>query len=160
MNNINYYISIRNILNDFNNNDIKETENNIKMESSHDEIISRLKILGKIQKGDKINVKKLQIQNEGILTSFYRTFITQDTRANTLVFIKSVINRSFELVSMFNKSDRESDIKFCQNMIDDLKASQIGIKNLEHTYITDIKFVCDLQTINENISIKLIDFEK
>ena len=39
------------------------------------EVISRLKFIGKVQKGEKINVKYMFIQPEGIITRISRTII-------------------------------------------------------------------------------------
>ena len=62
------------------------------------EVISCLKFIGKIQKGDKINVKHMYVQQDGILTQFMRTFLSQDNRRCTLSFIRNNIKSIFEII--------------------------------------------------------------
>ena len=59
---------------------------NINNMESDKEVISRLKFIGKIQKGEKINVKYMFVQPKGIATRISRTIINQDNRNNTLNF--------------------------------------------------------------------------
>ena len=49
-----------------------------------DDIIPRIKFIGKIQKGEKINVKHMNIQQDSIMNKIIRSFIHTDTRANTI----------------------------------------------------------------------------
>ena len=58
---------------------------------SNQELISTLKFIGSIKKGEKINTKKLYIQQEGFLTSFSRTLLNQDNRWNTKNLIEHTI---------------------------------------------------------------------
>ena len=51
---------------------------------SDKEVISRLKFIGKVQKGEKINVKYMFIQPEGIATKISRSLINHCNRQNTL----------------------------------------------------------------------------
>jgi hypothetical protein len=48
----------------------------------------------------------------------------------------------------------------CNNLIDDLKKSKSGIVNLKDTYVEDIKFCCDLETLLQMIDAKLIEYNK
>ena len=40
-----------------------------------EDIIPRIKFIGKIQKGEKINVKHMNIQQDSLITKFTRSFI-------------------------------------------------------------------------------------
>lgn len=126
---------------------------------SNKEVISRLKFIGKIQKGEKINSRLMYVQQCGLITQFARTFL-QDNRCKTLTFIQDTITRSFELISCYDKSSKFSDIILCNKLIQDLKKSKVGIVNLKETYLDDIKFCCDLETLNEVIDAKLLEYEK
>ena len=57
---------------------------------SNKEVISKLKFIGKLQKGEKINVRMLYVQQDGIVTQFLRTFL-QDNRTKTLGFVQDTI---------------------------------------------------------------------
>lgn len=124
---------------------------------SDKEVISRLKFIGKVQKGEKINVKYMYVQPEGIVTRISRTLINQDNRQNTLNFVRKTINRTFEIITLYLMSEKESQKLICTNIIDDLKQSTVGLTNLKDTYLNDIKFTCDIDTLLQEINAKLIE---
>ena len=119
------------------------------------EVISRLKFIGKIQKGDKINVKYMFVQPEGVITSISRTVINQDNRNNTLNFVRNTIKQTFEIISKYIVSNNHSNILYCGNIIKDLKNSKSGLINIKDTYLSDIKFTCDIDTLLQEIDVKL-----
>lgn len=114
---------------------------------SDKEVISRLKFIGKIQKGEKINVKYMFVQPEGIITRLSRTLVNQCNRQNTLNFIRNTVKRSFEIITVYLDSDVESQIHICKHVIQDLELSKKGILNIKSTYIDDLKVCCDLDTL-------------
>ena len=120
------------------------------MDSSQ-ETISRLKFIGKINKGEKINTRHIYTQPYGIVTSISRMFLYQDNRGNTLNFCHTTITRSFELLISFDLSTKNSDKILYINLLKDLLQSIIGLVNLKYTYITDTKLCCDLDTLLECI---------
>ena len=124
----------------------------INMESNK-EIISRLKFIGKIQKGEKINVKYVYVQPEGIGTSISRTLLYPDNKGNTLKFVEEVISRSFKILE--NATNSHSDKVMCENLLEDLAQAIIGLNNLKETYTTNVKFCCDMDTQMQIIESKL-----
>lgn len=124
---------------------------------NHPEIISRLKFIGRLQKGDKINTRRMFVQSEGIVTKIVRTLIRQDNRLNTLSFVQETVRRSFDLLEIYNKSDDTKYKKLEENMIRDLQNSINGINNLKNTYCDDVKFCCDMDTLLQIILAKLGD---
>lgn len=136
----------------------KDTSNfNINIMESDKEVISRLKFIGKVQKGEKINVKYMFVQPEGIITKISRTCFNQDNRRNTLNFVRSTIMRTFEIISSYSLSPKDSRRHICENVIVDLKNVKNGLANLKDTYLSDIKFCCDMDTILQEIDAKLIE---
>jgi hypothetical protein len=125
---------------------------------SNKEVISRLKFIGKLQKGEKINVKLMYVQQDGIVTQMARTLL-QDNRSKTLSFIQDTVNRSFELIAFYDKTNKVSEQIMCKNLYEDLKKSKNGLVNLKDTYMEDIKFCCDLDTLLQLIDAKLSEFE-
>jgi hypothetical protein len=118
------------------------------------ETISRLKFIGKIEINDKIDLKNMSITHDGIITQLSRT-VFQDNRNKTLVFLQDTINKAFEILKCYDKSAKNSDKIMCLNIINDLKASRAGLLNLKETYITDIKFCCDIDVFLEMVNAKL-----
>jgi hypothetical protein len=118
------------------------------------ETISRLKFIGKIQIGDKINLKSMYMQTDSLITQLLRT-VFQDNRNKTLVFLQDTINKAFEILKCYDKSKKNSEKIMCMNVISDLKGVRQGLKNLKETYNTDIKFCCDIDVLLQLIEAKL-----
>jgi len=128
---------------------------------SNKETISRLKFIGKIQKSEKINVRYMIIQPEGFLTKISRSIFNQCNRVNTLNFIRTVISQTFEIIEDYSKANTTESNKYIRvNIITDLKQAKIGLINIKETYIYDSKFICDIDTVIEEIDAKMQVIEK
>jgi hypothetical protein len=125
----------------------------------NNDVISKLKFIGKIQKGDKINVRFMFVQSDGILTKISRSIINQDNRGNTLNFLQDTINKAFSIISNFEHLTGVADKVMCQNIATDLNLSKTGIHNLKDTYISDNKFCCDMDTLIQVIDARLAEIE-
>ena len=124
---------------------------------SDKEVISRLKFIGKLQKGEKINVKYMYVQQDGIFTSISRAIINQDNRRNTLNFVRNTVTKTFEIILRYTNSSKTSEQCICCNIIKDLSSVKNGLRNLKDTYLSDIKFCCDMDTLLQEIDAKLKD---
>ena len=132
-----------------------------RMDCNSQEIISRLKFIGTLKKGDKINTRHMYVQQSGIATSVSRTFLYQDCRSNALNFCNETIKRSFELLTTYERSSNAAENQMYINMIEDLKKAIIGIENLKKTYVDDNKFCCDMETLLQQIRARLnTEFDK
>lgn len=131
----------------------------IVMESAP-EILSRLKLLGHIQRGEKIGCRNMILQPDGWLTKITRTWIYPDNRTNTLKLLREIISRSFEILIHNLSSVRESDIMQCKHIIADLTKSQVGLNNLKNTYSDDVKFGCDIIILEQQIIARLSEIKK
>jgi exonuclease I len=118
------------------------------------ETISRLKFIGKIEINDKIDLKNMSIAHDGLLTQITRT-VFQDNRSKTLVFIQDTVSKAFEILRCYENSKKNHEKLMCVNVINDLKTSRAGLKNLKETYCNDIKFCCDIDVLLEMIDGKL-----
>ncbi len=125
------------------------------MDNNNQEIMSRLKFIGKLKKGEKINTSYMYVQPEGLLTSFSRTFLYQDNRANTLHFVNNTILRAFDILKVYERSCKESEKLLSNHIVNDLQNASIGLANLKLTYVNDTKFCCDMDTLLELIQAKL-----
>jgi hypothetical protein len=131
------------------------------MEDNSHEIISKLKFLGKIKKGEKINTRYMYVQPNGISTTFSRTFLYQDNRGNALNFVQETIYRAFELLISYDRLNT-NDPKYLigQHIVNDLDKATIGLQNLKFTYVSDTKFCCDMDTLLQLIVAKLQKYKK
>lgn len=126
---------------------------------SNQEIISRLKFIGRIKKGEKINTRHMYVQPDGLGTSFSRTFVYQDNRGNALNFVQETISRSFELLVTYERNDGKSNDTLYNNLTKDLMNAIVGLTNLKFTYINDVKFCCDMDTLLENVKARIANFK-
>ena len=127
---------------------------------SYQEIISRLKFIGKLKKGEKINTKQMYVQQEGLATTFSRTFWAQDNRINTINFIHETIKFSFELLNNYDRSDITPEKELAKHLVKDLRQVNQGLEKLKQTYILDTKFCCDIDTLMEDIKAKLVVYNE
>ena len=101
-----------------------------KMEDhNHREVLSRLKFISKIQTGEKINLRYMYIQNDGLITQFFRTLFP-DNRIKTFAFVTETVNKSFEILKFYGTSAKLSEQIMCRNLIYDLKESKNCLVNL------------------------------
>ena len=121
----------------------------------NDDTISKLKFIGKIQKGEKINVKHMFIQPEGLATKISRSFIHLDSRGNTLTLIKTTLNQSFTILYSLSSNSNFGGKSVCIHIIEDIKKSKEGIKNLKLTYSADLMLCCQLECLLQEIDAKL-----
>lgn len=121
------------------------------------EVISNLKFICKIKKGDKINTKFMYLQPDGIATKVSRSIINIDNRQNTLTFVQNTIKGVFELLEQYekNKTKEESEKAAFNLLVEDLEESRIGISHLRGTYCDDVKFCCDIDVLLQNIDVRL-----
>jgi hypothetical protein len=123
------------------------------METTH-EVITRLKFIGLIKKGEKISVKSLSVHQTSLFTSLYRMF-NQESRESTLDFLTSTVNRAFEIIQLCISSNKSSDKTICKNLCEDLVNTLTGLVNLQTTYGEDRLFWCHIQTLIQAIQVKL-----
>lgn len=119
---------------------------------NHEEVISRLKFIGHIQKDEKINVRHVNRQPNNLLTKLSRSIIYPDNRSNALKFVKDVIARSFEIIEQYN---HQGNTVVSQGIVADLLKARQGIMNLKYTYNDDTKFCCDMDVVIEIIASKI-----
>jgi hypothetical protein len=122
---------------------------------SRNEILSRLKLLGRIMKGDRLNTRHVFIQPSGYSTSISRTFVNQDNRGNAILFIQGTIDRVFEIMKVLEASDKDSDKITFSQILEDLERAKTGISNLKSTYADDIKTGCDLDILLQTVDSRL-----
>lgn len=130
------------------------------MDSGNTEIISRIKFIGRIQKGEKLNVRHMYVQPDSWFTRLSRTFFNTDNRMNTFNFIENIIKRCFDIIILNKDSSKISDRCLVINIISDIKTGLKGVHNLKDTYCTDIMFCCKLDTLIQETTFKLMEIEQ
>ena len=136
----------------------EDTYPSVIMESTS-EILSCLKVLGCIQRGEKLSSRNMVLQQDGWMTRINRTIINPDNRVHTLKTVRDIITRSFEILTHTIGSSKESDVITCRMIISDLIKSESGIINLKSTYGDDTKFGCDIEILIQQIEARLAEIK-
>lgn len=126
--------------------------------NTNKDTISKLKFISRLNKGEKVNVRYMYVQPAGLATCISRTFFNIDNRKNTQTFIQATIRRSFDIISLYIRSDKLSEQQLALNLLDDLEKAKNGLFNLKETYIDDTMFGCQMDTLFEELDAKIIEF--
>ena len=129
------------------------------MDDSRQDIITKLKFLSRVSKGQRINVKEMILQDESWLTTASRTVWNIDNRNNTMTFIQNTITSAFNMISLLLRSEAVGDRQICKTIVGDIIASKKGIRNLKRTYTDDTYFCCGVDTYIQMIDAHMTDLK-
>ena len=129
------------------------------MDDSRQEIITKLKFLSRVSKGQKINVKDMTLQDESWLTSASRSVWNIDNRNNTMTFIQNTITSAFNMIILLLRSDGVGDRQICRTIVRDIIGAKKGIQNLKSTYTDDTFFCCGVDTYIQMIEAHMADLK-
>lgn len=121
------------------------------------DVVSKLKFIGLINKGDKLNVKNFTVQPDNVITKINRSFINLDNRQNSLQFVETTVQKAFQILKLSLVSDKISDKILCMNILQDIIKSKQGISNLCETYQNDVMITCNFATILQDIDARLAE---
>jgi len=121
--------------------------------------IIKLKFIGTFQSNEKIDVRNLRVEQNTIFTPIKRMFYGE-SRNTTFDFLNTIIEKSFNIINSFIRTDKLSEKIFCKNILNDLVNCISGLKNIQRTYTDDKLFFCNVQTLIESIQAKLIEIKE
>lgn len=122
--------------------------------------LSKLKFISRVAYDEKINVRDMSVHQNGYFTAFYRMFWEHDSRGNTLSFVHAVLNRSFELISMYINSSNPYEKTMCTNLIEGVLEAREGLSNIQKTYFNDSMFVCQIETLAQDVQGRLYSLKE
>lgn len=132
-------------------------------------IILNMKIIGNIQKQDKLsknNDNVLEIENNDILQGIRRWYGGRN-RTNTIQNLKKVINSCFDIidVTLTNETSDHDDSKvkyfaeenssLLQRFLVEMNSASKGLDNLKITYKEDITVVSEIECLKEQLDIRI-----
>ena len=129
------------------------------MDDSRQEVLTKLKFLARVDRGEKINIRDMSLQNESWFTTVSRTFWSVDNRNNTMNFIQNTITSAFNLIILLLKSDTVGDRQICKTIIEDIIRSKKGISTLKTTYAEDTYFCCGIDTYIQMIDAHIAELK-
>jgi hypothetical protein len=118
------------------------------MNSITSDIISKLKFISRIKAGQKIDTRAMRIQENTYFNAFIRTLFP-DNRHNALGLFKEIITKAFQSIAHC-----DDNILVC-NIIDDIRNCISGLENFKTTYLDDVMFTCEIDTLVDDIELKL-----
>ena len=100
------------------------------------------------------------LQPDSWATSVSRALLNTDNRQNTLTYVQNTINSGFQLFGLYIKSEKLSEKKLAEQIIEDISNAKSGINNLKHTYTDDTMFCCSIETYIQTIDAKLTEYQE
>lgn len=131
------------------------SQSSVVTDSGVNEIASRLKFIGRIQKGDKVDVGHMCIQTDTWYNNIWRTVWGTESRNATRELIDKTIKLGFAIISQYNMSQDPFKESAIACMCKDLAAACDGMANLKETYHRDVMFCCQIDTLIQDITIRL-----
>lgn len=110
------------------------------------ETLIKLKLLGSVKIGEKINTRYLIIMADSFTTKVSR-YLYGENRSNTVIFCRNTIFQSLELLK--NQSEQKSKTL----ILEDINSAKLGLQNLQETYSSDIRVHSELQEIIQSINV-------
>ena len=123
------------------------------------EILTRLKFIGTIEAGEKLDVRNLKIESNTIITPIKRMFFGEGRDA-TYAFTYTTIERSFAILYSLAATDKVSDSLLCANILHDMYKAINGLNNMQTTYKDDKMFVCNIETLIQTIQAKMLEVQQ
>ena len=132
-------------------------------------IILNMKIIGNIQKQDKLakntdNV--LEIENNDLFQGFRRWYGGRN-RTDTLSNLKKIVNGCFDIIDVVltNETSNDDNVKIkyfneensnlLQRFLVEMTSASKGLDNLKITYKDDITVVSELECLREQLDIRI-----
>lgn len=124
---------------------------------STQEVLTRLKFIGTIQPGEKLNVSRLRIEDPASYIAPIMRYFSNESRQETYNFVYGIIEQAFTILFTLAPSTKISDGMVCNNILQDLNQALQGVKSLQETYRDDKMFVCELETLIQAVESKIIE---
>ena len=130
------------------------------LEASRKDVVVRLKWIGSVREGEKIDTRNMVVQPMGIATSMTRT-LRGLNRTQTRVFLTTTIEQAVKIVGDdINHIAHSSDIPAIERLLLDLDNAVKAIPFIQQTYNEDRTFNCALDDLRESTTQHLLNFRE
>lgn len=129
-------------------------------ERKFEEIISELKLMGRIQANNKFNVSTKEIISDSYTDRVHRTYLRVESRDATLKYIRNVIKDAIELYYAFSSHKEPFYHQLASIVKREIISAKRGIENLARTYSNTDALASDFEAIITSIDVKLQLFSK
>ena len=136
---------------------------------SIDEVLTNLKIISQIKKGEKLLISKDILEIDNTNFQFLRRYFTGNSREATLKYFDSLIERAFELIDItYNSKNKnsnnnyfnEENSRILQRFSIEMTNSCKGLNNLKETYTDDITTTSQLEIMVDKLIRRIEKIQK
>ena len=128
------------------------------MDASRKDVVVRLKWIGSVREGEKLDTRNMTVQPMSMLTSVARCMKGLN-RNQTRVFLATTIDQAVRIVGDdINHIMHASDIPAIERLLSDLESAIRAIPFIKQTYNEDRTFNCALDELTETTTQHLINF--
>jgi hypothetical protein len=133
------------------------------MDELVDKTMANLKLIGMIKKGEKVCLRKGQLNIEYVdrLQSFRRWY-NKDSRDVSLIHIRNTINDAIKIAKGLIANNIQSDLKIwtVSALNQELRNCENGMQNLKTTYIDDPSFLANIEVLLDKCKAQADEIDK
>lgn len=133
------------------------------MDEVVDKTMANLKLIGMIKKGEKVCLRKGQLNIEYVdRLQPVRRWYNKDSRDVTLIHIRNTINDAIKIAKGLLSNNIQSDMKTWTigAINNELKNCDIGLQNLKTTYIEDPSFQANIDVLSDKCKAQSEEIDK
>lgn len=133
------------------------------MDELVDKTMANLKLIGMIKKGEKVCLRKGQLNIEYVdrLQSLRRWY-NKDSRDVSLIHIRNTINDAIKIAKGLITNNIQSDLKVwtVSALNQELRNCENGMQNLKTTYIDDPSFLANIEVLLDKCKAQADEIDK
>ena len=125
------------------------------------DIPALLLLISRVNEGEKISTTTCTIHDaDNWIDKIKRTLIYSENKHKTYRWMHDIIDQGFELYDEYIKNAEQQPVqaaeyqKFAENILENIKKSREGIRNMKKTYSKDTYYCARLDELLRNIDIK------
>jgi hypothetical protein len=119
-----------------------------------DGVIANLKIIGMVQKGGRLCVRKGQLAIERVDHSQpLRRWLAKDSRDVTLLHVRNTIQSAMKILKTLMASKEPGDLRTwtLRRLLDEMESCETGLQNLKATYMDDSMTVAAIDVLTDRL---------
>lgn len=133
------------------------------MDEVVDRTMANLKLISMINKGEKLCVRKGQLNIEQVdrLQPFRRWF-NKDSRDVSLIHIRNTINDAIKITKSLIANNLQTDLSTwtVNTLNEELKKCEIGLQNMKTTYAEDPSYIANLDVMIDRCKAHSTEIDK
>ena len=144
-----------------------DTVDNNEISMTTDQILTNLKIISRIKKGEKMITNNMIMEIDNRYLQWVRRWWEQNSRVSTIDFFNKILDRAFQIIDeTYDNKDKqnyyfnEENSRILQKFSLELSNARQGINNLKETYADDETTKSQLDIMDEKINQRIEKIQK